>query len=85
MGGDPQLVPLGYTINALLQCGILLDALGYALDEDKHSVLEEQYSRPIEEMVQQVATATYILLDRTTEAHNLPIPFRREGGLHPAE
>ena len=69
--GDWRAVRAGYLVNALLQWGVVPDALVIALDEENHGTLEREYRRPIGEVVERTAAATRLLLDRADEVRRL--------------
>lgn len=69
---NPRLVRFGYAAACALRWGLLglwwLEGLS---DSAKIAALEAKWGRPVEELAQQWAAATYYVLDVAGEAHDL--------------
>jgi hypothetical protein len=70
--GDVRQARFGYVASAALRYGIpLLWGLADALDESRHAAVEQQFGRPVEEVLKRHAEGTYLLLDLAEEARGL--------------
>jgi hypothetical protein len=70
--GDVQQARFGYVASAALRYGIpLLWGLADALDDSRHAAVEEQFGRPVAEILKRRAEGTYLLLELAEEARGL--------------
>jgi hypothetical protein len=70
--GDAREARFGYVASAALRYGMpSLWGLSRALDETRHAAAEQQFGRPMGEIMEQRAAMTYLLLDLAEEARRL--------------